>query len=52
MPKRRTPLQFHCWVQVHLTAADLVQIMHAHTLHIGVAGVLTLMRLKMSKPKD
>jgi hypothetical protein len=39
-------------VQVHLTAADLVQIMHARTIHLAVAGVLTLMRLKLSKPKD
>lgn len=52
MPERRTPLQFYCWVQVHLTAADLVQIMHAHTIHLAVVGVLALIRLKLSKPKD
>jgi hypothetical protein len=39
-------------VQIHLTANDIVQMMHAHTLHIAVVGVLALARWKLSKPKD
>jgi hypothetical protein len=39
-------------VQLHLTANDIVQIMHAHTFHVAVVGVLALMRLRLSKPKD
>jgi hypothetical protein len=46
------PLAFQCWVQFHLTAHDIAQIMHAHTVHIFVVGVLALVRLKLSKPKD
>jgi len=38
-------------VQVHLTADGIVQIMQAHTIHVAVVGVLTLVRLKLSKPK-
>jgi len=26
--------------------------MHAHTIHVAVVGVLALVRLKLSKPKD
>jgi hypothetical protein len=38
-------------VHVHLTAHDIVQMMHALTRHSAVVGVLALMRLKLSKPK-
>jgi len=39
-------------VQFHLTVNDIVQIMHALTVHESVVGVLALVRLKLSKPKD
>jgi hypothetical protein len=51
-PIRRRDLALDCWVQIHLTAHDIVQIMHAHTIDVFVVGVLALARLRMSKPKD
>jgi hypothetical protein len=39
-------------VQVYLTANDIVQVIHAHTIHVAVAGVIALVRLKLSTPKD
>jgi hypothetical protein len=47
----RQLLALQCWVQIHLTALDIVQIMHAHTAHALVVGLLRLARTKMSKPK-
>jgi hypothetical protein len=35
-------------VQVRLTASDIVKIMHAHTIHVAVVGVLALARLMLS----
>jgi hypothetical protein len=42
---RRKPLKTKFRVHFCLTARDIVQIMHAHTLHVGVVGVLALLRL-------
>lgn len=38
----------HFRVQLHLTANDIVKIMHAHTLHVAVVGVLSLAVLMLS----
>jgi hypothetical protein len=42
---RRTRLKLKFKVRFHLTAHDIVQIMHAHTIHVAVVGVLALLRL-------
>jgi hypothetical protein len=52
LPKSEIALAFQCWVSLHLTAHDITQIMHAHTIHVAVVGVLALARSKLSKPKD